>query len=104
MWGTQQHQILQRCWPVVLPGDDVMRVAVSGWPVAAGKHASFVTGMHGVADVGGDEALFASHIERCRGAAQDGRDDARVACPPAQLSGRQFGAVDQTGVKSPEVV
>ncbi len=56
-----------------------MRVAVSRRPITPGKHATPVTDMQGVTDVGIDEALCAPHVEHPGGAAQDHGQDVGVA-------------------------
>ena len=37
---TQQHQIVQRRRPALLPGKNVVSIAIGGRPVAAGEHAA----------------------------------------------------------------
>ena len=90
---TQQTQIRQRCVTTVSPRLDVVGVAIGSGPVATRKHTTLVPHMQGVADIGGDQALFAAHIEHTGGAAQDDGQDAGITGVLPQLARGEHGAV-----------
>ncbi len=77
-----------------------MRIAIGSGPVAARKHTAPVPHLESVADIGGDEALFAADVQYAGGAAQDHWQDAGVAGVLPQLTGSQLGAVSQTGTSA----
>ena len=72
---TQQTQIRQCCFTTVSPRFDVVSVTISSRTVTTRKHTTLVPHMQGMADIGGDEPLFATHIEYSGGAAQNDRQD-----------------------------
>ena len=94
---TQQTQIRQCCFTTLSPRDDVMSVTISSRTVTTRKHTTLVPHLQSVADIGSDQALFATHVERSGGAAQNDRQDPGITRELPQLAWSEHGAVSQTG-------
>lgn len=82
VWA-QQDEVRQRRRTACPPGEDVVGVAVSGWFVAAGEHATTIALFECGPDGWGDQSLGASHVEDFRRPAEDDGHEVGVAQPPA---------------------
>ena len=79
----------------MLPRDDVMGIAVGGWPIAASEHTALVTGMQRLPNRWGDEAVFLPDVEYPGRSAQHDRQNVGVTGVLAQFAGGQRVAVGE---------
>ena len=76
---AHQAQVRQRGGATVLPRDDVMGVAIGGWPVAAGEHTALVAGVQRLPNRRGDESVLLADVEHPGRSAEHDRQDVGVA-------------------------
>ena len=84
---------------IATPEFDVMTIGPVRRPVASRPGASLVSGSDGATNVGGEGAGGPADVQHFRFAAQDHRDDLRIAEEPSGLGGADHRAGVETGVR-----
>jgi len=95
--GAEERGVVEAGGSALLPGGDVVGVAVAGIAVAAGEHTSPVAQDDGLAEVTGEQPGGATEVEDRRVAAHDGGEDVGVTREPAGFTGTDAGVRAEEG-------
>jgi hypothetical protein len=77
--SAEEHEVGEVGAAAVLPGDEVVGVAVSWWSVASGVGASAVAGVEGSAEAWSGGACGSAGVDRQAEVVEHGGGDAGVA-------------------------